>query len=111
MTTIAGNTINPIAVEPLPNEFLRLPLPDTQEGTLREAFELIAEVADAFGASTKAANRIYRLRDQAHKYLPYAPLASAILEGAYRGEETIAPEHVSRVLNAQHKGLPWQTRD
>ena len=109
-------------VQPLPNELLGLPLPDGRQfatdpqgvprpDTLGQAFALTAEVAGAFGASRKTVNTIYKLRDQAQRYLPYAPLGGAILEGAYRGEETIAPEHVAPLLNAQHYTLPWQARD
>lgn len=106
--------------QPLPNEFLTLPLPGPHEfardgyGTYRqdslgEAMVMAAEVARDFGASGTTVHRIYRLTDQLATYLPYAPYASAVLEGAYRGEEP-QREHVAPVLAANHRSLPWRTR-
>ncbi|HSX31194.1 MAG TPA: hypothetical protein VLE99_04720 [Candidatus Saccharimonadales bacterium] len=112
----------PVMVPPLPDTFLGLPLPEQREfryneygtayapGTLGEALMLTAEVAEAFGAKPKLVHKISDLAHQIPAYLPYAPLAGAVLEDAYHGTETVRPVHIAPLLEKQERRVPWRVR-
>ncbi len=110
---------NPEVVEPLPADFLGLPLPDQREfardgydhyrsGSLGEALQLAGTIAKGFGAKAKFLGKIDWARNSLETYLPYAPVTSAVLKDAHDGTSTVRPEHIAPLLQTQESALPWR---